>query len=238
MWEWFKSVREWFGALAPSDWIALVGTTATVIALAIAAWQLHLAAKAHKLNQRAQQESLRPYVAAQLLPPRSAADSGRIGVKNFGKMAAHNVSVTFDPPLPRLSKEEIRRNSPKNLEIVVPAVELLDKVFGSPIRTIVPDQQIECTYWHNRKRYDGFLAYKVFEKTPEEDAADQEREARERAEFDKANSGLSAEGFSADTEAVITYNDDNGVEYSDRFGLDPAVLQGFTFINTETTSTK
>lgn len=238
MWEWLKAVREWFGALAPSDWIALVGTTATVIALAIAARQLHLAAKAHKLNQTAQQESLRPYVAAQLLPPRSAADSGRIGVKNFGKMAAHNVSVTFDPPLPRLSKEEIQRNSPPNLDIVVPAVELLDKVFGSPIRTIVPDQQIECTYWHNRKRYDGFLAPKRFRDTPEKEAEYREREARERTEFEIANAGLSADGFSADTDAVITYEDDKGVKYSDRFGLDPAVLQGFTFIKTEKTSTK
>lgn len=224
MWDWLIPVGEWFASLSSSDWIALVGTSATVIALIFAAWQLHIAARAHKLNQEAQREALRPYVVAQFLPPRSEADSGRIGVKNFGKTAARDVHVSFDPPLPRLTKEEVQRNSISNVEIYIPAIKLLDQVFGSPIKTLVPDQQIECTYWHARKRYDGFLAPKRFRDTPEKEADHKAREVRERAEFESANAGLSADGFSADTKAVIKYKDDNGVEYSDRFGLDAAAL--------------
>jgi len=236
MWDWLIPLGEWFASLSPSDWIALVGTSATVIALIFAAWQLHIAARAHNLNQEAQREALRPYVVTQVLPPRSEADSGRIGVKSFGKTAARDVHVSFAPPLPRLTKEEVQRNSISNVEIYIPAIKLLDQVFGSPIKTLVPDQQIECTYWQARKRYDGFLAPKRFRVTPEKEAEYKAREVRERAELESANAGLSADGFSADTKAIIAYKDDSGVKYSDSLGLDPAALQRFTFITTTKTT--
>lgn len=227
-------MTEWFSSLTPSDWISLVSAIATVSAVIFAAWQVKLASDSHKHNQQAQKESLRPYMVAQLLPPRFSGDFGRIGVRNYGKTVARNVVVTFDPELPRLPLEEINKNS-RNSHINQPTIDLIDRVFSKPFSTIAPGQEVESPYWSIRKKYNGYVAPKSVDLPPEEGAANKKREAKEREEFDKKNAGLSADGFPEDTQAVITYMDDEGNKYENRFGLNPAILQGHTFRETKTT---
>lgn len=220
------------------DWISLIGSIATVAAVIFAAWQVKLALDSHKSNQDAQRKSLRPYMVAQILPRRSVSDAGRIAVKNYGKTSARNVTVTFDPELPRLTIQEINRNSPPGVEYRIATIELLDKVFGQTFTTIAPEQEIQCQYWNLRKQYDGYLASKVFKSTPERDAMNLQREVEGRAKFEEENAGLSADGFSENTQAVINYEDTEGNKYEESFGLHPASIDGYTFISTKSTTSR
>lgn len=228
-------VVKWLLNLSTSDWISLVSATATFGAVIFAAWQVKLASDSHKHNQQAQMQSLRPYMVAQLLPPRTHADSGRIGVKNYGKTAARDVSVSFDPELPHLPLDEINANSASS-HMHFRIVDILDRVFGKPFSTLAPGQEVESLYWNRRKKYDGYVAPKRIKLSSEDEAANKRREDKERAFFDEENGILSADGFSDKTEVVIKYKDDNGNQYEDRFGLSPAILEGYTFITTSTTS--
>ena len=228
-------MTEWFSSLTPSDWISLVSAVATVSAVIFAAWQVKLASYSHKHNQRAQKESLRPYMVAQILPPRHAGDFGRIEVTNYGKTAARNVTVTFDPELPRLPLHEINKNS-QHSHLSQPTTDLIDRVFSKPFSTLAPGQEVESPYWISRKKYNGYVAAKRVDLPPGEEAANKQREAKEREEFEKKNAGLSADGFSEDTKAVIRYQDDEGNQYEDQFGLNPAILQGYTFIKPNNTT--
>lgn len=226
----------WFQSLATGDQISLVGTALALFGLLLVVWQIRQASRAHRLNQEAQKHSLRPYVVVHLLPLRSASDTGRIGIKNYGATAARNIRLTFDPPLPRLRLDEIQKNSPSEETVYLPVVDIIDRVFGKPISVLAPGQRVECLYWRRRKRYDGYLAPKIFKSSPSEEAMNEEREARERAQFEKEHKGLSADGFSDETVAIVSYSDDAGNDYCERYGLSPAIFEGFSFIETKNTN--
>lgn len=85
--------------------------------------------------------------------------------------------VPFASPHPCLLSDEVRQNSHSNLEIVVPAVELLDKVFGSQSEPSLLIHKSN-TRTDISEKFDGFPSPKGFKETPEKQPNTAKRSSR------------------------------------------------------------
>lgn len=153
----------------------------------------------YRQNSVIERNANRPMMCAEYVRPAGPHDHLRIKVSNKGKSVAKNVSFTFDPPLPTPKPEDVRKNMGRHATTL--PIDLVKAVFcRRSFETWVPGYEAEALLWIQNERIDLL-----------------------------ADDLESAEGVPAQQGLVISFEDDRGRRYTERFVLDVKTVLGFTF---------
>ncbi|GIJ30517.1 hypothetical protein Vqi01_56790 [Micromonospora qiuiae] len=118
--------------------VAAASAVAAILAAAFAGSQAVAATRQARyaqeqllLAERVQKDQAQPYVFVDLAPDEHAPQKLMLVVQNTGMTVAHNVRVTFDPPLQSVTKPEFAENIP---------------VLKGPVSTLPPGRRLRW-FW-------------------------------------------------------------------------------------------
>ncbi|WP_448852317.1 hypothetical protein [Corynebacterium sp. 335C] len=172
----------------------------TPIVAVVAAWAAIAKIQEMRKEYRA---TNRPVMAAYYERPVDPLQSLEVRIANVGAKSAHDVRITFDPPLPTLDPDVIEANS-------APGIGRPEASLADIVKRILVDKTFST--WPP-----GFSTVHALY-TPHRDGID---------------STVSAEGVPVDQRIALEYRDGKGQRYRDEFELNALLLHGQLFLKSD-----
>lgn len=167
----------------------------------VSAWY---AKKLFTQNIEIDRNANRPMMTARVLDPDRNMEDLRFEVSNMGKSVAQDVKVEFDPKLPQPDKEKLNENSPSGTTYNASILQRVYDMFeGRVFATWVSGMSVSVPYWSPPKE-----DMEIGQPLP-----------------------LSAEGVPPVQTLVISYKDEFGRSYVERYELNVAAVLGVDFMD-------